>query len=96
MRWLLSLAATATLGLTSGCVYYEHPRHRVVREEEVVVDRPVEREVIVEDDVRYGPPPVARVEVIPIRPYFGAIWEPGHWWRHHRRHEWVWMPGHWR
>lgn len=39
-------------------------------------------------------PPPARVEVIGVRPYRGAVWVPGHWVR--ARYDWVWVHGYWR
>jgi hypothetical protein len=35
------------------------------------------------------PPPPPVVEVRPALPYYGAIWVPGYWNWHHRRHHWV-------
>jgi hypothetical protein len=43
--------------------------------------------------VALGPPP-ARVEVIGVAPYRGAVWIPGHWVR--ARYDWVWVRGRWR
>lgn len=43
--------------------------------------------------VALGPPP-ARVEVIGVAPYRGAVWIPGHWVR--GRYDWVWVRGRWR
>jgi hypothetical protein len=40
-----------------------------------------------------GPPP-ARVEVIGVAPFYGAVWVPGHWVS--RYSGWVWVRGHWR
>ena len=42
-----------------------------------------------------APPPLARVEIIPVAPSRGHIWVPGrwHWWPEH--HEHVWVPGYW-
>ena len=41
-----------------------------------------------------GPPP-ARIEVIPARPYYGAVWVRGYWApRPYGR--WVWVRGYWR
>ena len=38
-------------------------------------------------------PPVARVEVVPVKPYPRAVWVAGHWrWNHGR---YVWVPGRW-
>ena len=39
-------------------------------------------------------PPPARVEVIGVAPYRGAVWVPGHWSR--ARYNWVWVRGYWR
>jgi hypothetical protein len=39
-------------------------------------------------------PPPARVEVIGVAPYRGAVWVPGHWAR--GRYDWIWASGHWR
>jgi len=44
--------------------------------------------------VALGPPP-ARVEVIGVAPYRGAVWVPGHWTRA-RYNNWVWVRGYWR
>jgi len=39
-------------------------------------------------------PPVARVEVVPVRPYPRAVWISGHWrWKHGR---YVWVGGYWK
>lgn len=38
--------------------------------------------------------PAARVEVIGVAPYRGAVWVPGHWVR--GRYDWVWVRGYWR
>jgi hypothetical protein len=40
------------------------------------------------------PPP--RAEVIMERPYPGAVWVPGHWYRHWWGGHWVWAHGYWR
>ena len=40
-----------------------------------------------------GPPP-ARVEIIPVRPFYGAVWVPGHW--VYARRGYVWARGYWR
>jgi len=75
---------------------------------DVIVDDPyygrvVERELIDPYDghvidryrvVEEEPLPPARVEVIPVHPYYGAVWVRGYWVR--ERHHWVWVPGHWR
>jgi hypothetical protein len=37
-------------------------------------------------------PPQPRVEVVPPAPYPGAVWSPGYYRWHHRRH--VWVDGH--
>ena len=39
-------------------------------------------------------PPAARVEVIGVAPYRGAVWVPGHWVR--GRYDWLWVRGYWR
>ena len=39
-------------------------------------------------------PPPARVEVIGVSPYRGAVWVPGHW--AYGRIGWVWVRGYWR
>ena len=39
-----------------------------------------------------GPPPVAPVEVIGVRPAPGWVWIRGYYAWHGR---WVWIPGHW-
>ena len=41
-----------------------------------------------------GPPP-ARVEIVPVRPFYGAVWIPGHW-APARYGGWVWVRGYWR
>lgn len=84
------IGSVILLALTAGCVYH-HPR-----EEIIVEDRPAPREVIVEDDVYYGGPPAAQIEVLPPRPYYDAVWIRGYWIREHRYHAWHWVPGHWR
>jgi len=38
--------------------------------------------------------PPARVEVIGVAPYRGAVWVPGHWVRSYG--EFVWVRGRWR
>jgi hypothetical protein len=43
--------------------------------------------------VRIGPPPPRPVEVIPVNPHPGWVWQPGfHRWDGFR---YVWVPGHW-
>ena len=43
--------------------------------------------------VRIGPPPPRPVEVIPVNPHPGWVWQPGfHRWDGFRS---VWVPGHW-
>ena len=39
------------------------------------------------------PPPQARIEVRPARPFANAVWIDGHWSRRHG--DWVWISGHW-
>ena len=39
-------------------------------------------------------PPAARVEVIGVATYRGAVWYPGHWVR--ARRDWAWVRGYWR
>lgn len=40
-----------------------------------------------------SPPPAARQEVRPARPFAGAVWIGGHWeWR---GNQYVWKSGHW-
>jgi hypothetical protein len=90
MRRILT---TLTLGsvLLSGCYVYP-ARERVVDRE--VVDQNgnvIERDRVYPDD---GPPPPPRVEVVPVAPYFGAVWVPGLWYR--GPHRWYWTRGHWR
>jgi hypothetical protein len=85
--------AALTLGsvLLSGCYIYP-VRERVVDRE--VVDQNgyvVERERVYAHDV----PPPPRVEVVPVAPYFGAVWVQGFWALGHH-HRWFWVPGHWR
>ena len=76
-------ALTIGSALLSGCHFYVGPP--------VVVHREVvERERVYEDDV----PPPARVEVVPVAPYFGAVWIPGYWARGYH-HRWFWVRGHW-
>jgi hypothetical protein len=58
---ILSVMSLATL---SGCVVYERPAYREV----VVADPPPPPP---------PPPPVAVVEVVPVRPYYGAVWVGG-------------------
>lgn len=79
------------LVFVGGCIVAPAPRERVVERD--VVDpygNVIERERIIED----GPPPPARVEVIPVVPYPGAIWVRGYYVR--GRYGWVWVRGHWR
>jgi hypothetical protein len=84
---LLAMGLTAAaLGLGVGCVGHHEREHRTV----VVEEGPVYREVYVEG--RPSPPP--RVEIIVEPPHRGAVWEPGHWERHHN--EWIWHRGHYR
>jgi hypothetical protein len=45
--------------------------------------------------IALGPPP-ARIEVVPVRPYYGAVWIPGHWVRARYYGNWVWVRGYWR
>lgn len=40
-------------------------------------------------------PPRARVEVIGVAPYRGAVWVPGHWVYSRYRGEWFWVRGYW-
>ena len=40
-----------------------------------------------------APPPAPMVEVQPVAPHAHAVWIPGHWRWHHRRH--VWIGGRW-
>lgn len=44
--------------------------------------------------IAIGPPP-ARVEVIGVAPYRGAVWVPGHWVYSRYRGEWFWVRGYW-
>jgi len=92
MKWSIkSMALLGALGV-GGCYYSPPPRHVVERE---VVDpngRVVERDEYVVEE----PPPPERVEVIPVRPYYGAIWVRGHYVHGRHRGEWIWVPGHWR
>ncbi len=39
------------------------------------------------------PPPPARVEVVGVAPFPGAVWIRGHWIR--RGDDWVWIKGYW-
>ncbi|HQS01998.1 MAG: hypothetical protein B7Y07_02880 [Halothiobacillus sp. 24-54-40] len=77
-RALLGGALITTLGLSACAVY---PTGYGYGNNEVVAG-PV---------VRYAPPP-ARVEVVGVAPFFGAVWLPGNWvWRD----RWVWNEGRW-
>lgn len=77
-RALLGSALITTLGLSACAVY---PTGYGYGNNEVVAG-PV---------VRYAPPP-ARVEVVGVAPFFGAVWLPGNWvWRD----RWVWNEGRW-
>jgi len=38
--------------------------------------------------------PPARVEVVGVAPYYGAVWIPGHESRSYG--QWYWIRGHWR
>ena len=90
-RILTSLAALAALSL-AGCVIAPAPREQVVERE--VVDSSgnvVQRDRIVEE----GPGPAPVVEIIPVRPYFGAVWLGG-FWGHDRYHHRYWHCGYWR
>lgn len=95
MKPLFAALGFGTLAL-AGCTVHHYeppPRDRVV--ERTVVDQNgnvVERDTIVEDG---APPPPARVEVVPVVPYPGAIWVGGHW-VHYRHRGWIWVGGHWR
>jgi hypothetical protein len=94
MKPLLAFFGFATLA-AAGCVYREPPppRERVV--ERTTVDangNVIERDTIVEHG---PPPPPARVEVVPVAPYPGAIWVGGHW-VHYRHRGWIWVGGYWR
>jgi hypothetical protein len=55
------------------------------------------------------PPPAARVEVLPVIPFAGAVWVGGHYEHRHRGYVWLpgryvkpphrgahWVPGHWQ
>lgn len=90
-RILTSLAALAGLSL-AGCVIAPAPREQVVDRE--VVDSSgnvVQRDRVVEE----APSPGPVVEVVPVRPFFGAVWIPGFWGfdgYHHR----YYRRGHWR
>lgn len=77
-RLAMAVSAGLMLFSQSGCVCYEHPRHRVVEE------------VYVEGEP--APPPVAEVEVIPVSPGPEFVWIAGfHAWRGGR---YVWVRGH--
>jgi hypothetical protein len=39
--------------------------------------------------------PPLRVEVIPVRPSYYHTWVPGRWEWRHERHEHMWVPGYW-
>ena len=89
MRSLILVPLMGALGL-SGCVVAPAPREHVVERD--VVDpygRVVERDRYVVDD---SPAPL--VEVVPVRPYVGAVWVGGYWARDGRH--WGWRRGHWR
>jgi len=86
MRATLPLSVISLLFFTGCTVYETHPRPVV--HEEVVRDEPT---VVYREE---GPPPPARVEVVPERPYRGARWQPGHWYRDREHHRWVWVGGH--
>jgi hypothetical protein len=40
-----------------------------------------------------GPPPAAKTEVRPVKPYPSAVWVQGHW--NWSGGQWVWKSGHW-
>lgn len=67
------------LVLLSGCYH----------DRDVYTGPPPQRVVYVEG----APPPRDYVEVVPVRPWPGAVWYPGHWQRHGRH--WIWHNGHW-
>lgn len=59
--------------------------------------------------VRIGPPPPPPVEVVPVVPHPGWVWQPGFWRWNGFRYVWIrgayiqppfwgarWIPGHWR
>lgn len=91
MNWPVKFALTLGSVAVAGC-YSAPPPPRHVVEREVVdpYGRVVERDRYVVD----GPPPPDEVEVVPVRPYYGAVWVRGYWLR--GRHRWHWVPGHWR
>ena len=86
--WIL---AVVLLSGVAGCVSAPPPPPHVVERE--VVDQ---NGNVIERDHYYAEeaPPAAQVEVIPVAPYYGAVWVRGYWVRY--RHHWEWVPGHWR
>ena len=85
--WIPLMGAT----VLGGC-YVGPPRQRVVERDVVDANgNVVERDTVVEE----APPPPARVEVVGVAPYPGAVWIRGYWVRGYR-HRWVWVRGYWR
>ena len=89
MKRLVWIGAILSV-VSAGCYVEPPPRQVVVRE---TVDQ-YGNVVSTDQYVDGGPPPPARVEVIPVAPYPGAIWVGGYW-THGRRH-YFWVPGHYR
>jgi hypothetical protein len=83
---ILGLLSVGAL-LSTGCTVEVHHHHEPPPPVVTVGPPPV----VVEGDVAQ-PAPI--VEVVPARPWVGAVWVPGHWDR--RPHRWVWIGGHWR
>ncbi len=69
--------------LLSACVVAPYPRQAAY-----AGPVPVQANIVV--DVA---PPAPYVEVVPVRPFVGALWIAGYWGWHGSRHHWV--PGRW-
>jgi hypothetical protein len=40
-------------------------------------------------------PPEPQAESIPVRPFYGAVWQAGSWDYNPSDHHFFWLPGHW-
>ena len=89
MRAMWIIPLLGALGV-SGCVVAPPREHVVERDTVDQYGRVIARDRYVVDD----PPPAPLVEVVPVRPYLGAVWVGGYW-GHEGRH-WGWHRGYWR